>query len=274
MDVEVSGSISSIEDALILLDRAKEQNDGIVHEGEGLAGFPGSEDGAFIDLVLGLAEDADGRPAPVGIRATSVAHDDSLGLAGKLGKLIEVDALDEESLVEGVDSGGRTVISTGETFKEKLPKEFVSGGDAVRRGRRAEAETFLNRGDEESGVVFGVVNGGDEGHGLSRKVVLLVDVRELVGELAPPDDFAVCGIMSWEVVSDQILEGLPRVDRLNRSGRGAGVGEGSGDLRPEGREIKVERTASFGKEGGVDAGSVERAVAGGDRSAIEDVAVG
>lgn len=106
MDVKMSWPISGIEDALIFLDGAKEQNNGIVHEGEGLTSFPGAEDGAFIDLVLGLAEDANGRPTPIGVGATSVTHDDGLSLAGKLGEFVEIDALDEEGLIEGVNSSG------------------------------------------------------------------------------------------------------------------------------------------------------------------------
>lgn len=106
MNVKMSWPISGIEDALILLNGAKEQNNGIVHEGEGLASFPGAKDGAFINLVLGLAEDADGRPAPIGVGATSVTHDDSLGLAGELGELVEIDTLNEEGFIEGVDGGG------------------------------------------------------------------------------------------------------------------------------------------------------------------------
>lgn len=166
------------------------------------------------------------------------------------------------------------MISAGEALIEKLSEEFVAGGDAIRCGGRTETEAFLNGGDEERGVMLGVVNRGDERHGLGRKMVLLIDMGELVGELAPPDDLAVCGIVSWKVVSGQILEGFPRVDRFERSGRGAGVGERGGDLRPEGREIEVKGTAGLGKEGGVDAGGVEGAVTRGDGGAVEDVAIG
>jgi hypothetical protein len=65
MDVDVGGAVVVVKVTLVLLDRAESKDDGVVHKGEGLASFPGSEDGALIHFVLGLSKNADDRVAPI-----------------------------------------------------------------------------------------------------------------------------------------------------------------------------------------------------------------
>jgi hypothetical protein len=59
VDVDVRWAILAVEDALVFFDWSKEEDDGVVHEGEGLASFPISEDGVVVCFVLGLGENAD-----------------------------------------------------------------------------------------------------------------------------------------------------------------------------------------------------------------------
>lgn len=75
MDVNVGGAIGVIEEPLVLFDWSEEENNGVVHEGEGLASFPASEDGTFIDLVLSFGENFDGSVTPIRVRARGVGHD-------------------------------------------------------------------------------------------------------------------------------------------------------------------------------------------------------
>lgn len=77
-----------------------------MHEGERLTGFPRLEDRVGIDLVLGFGEDADGAPAPVRVGALGVGLDDSLGFVSELSVLVEIDTVDEERRIEGLDLGG------------------------------------------------------------------------------------------------------------------------------------------------------------------------
>jgi len=58
VDVNVGGAVLVVEDALIFFNWPQEENDGVVHEGEGLASFPIPKDRVVVCLVLGLGEDA------------------------------------------------------------------------------------------------------------------------------------------------------------------------------------------------------------------------
>lgn len=84
-----------------------------------MAGFPRSKDGAFVHLVLGLGEYADGGPAPIRIRPEGVGHDDLLGLGGELSILVEVDALYEQGRVERDCSVGITSKSAAVGLEEE-----------------------------------------------------------------------------------------------------------------------------------------------------------
>lgn len=217
MDVKVGWAVFGIEDALILLDRAKEQNDGVVHEGESLACLPRAKDGAFVHLVLSFAKDSNGGPAPVGVRAAGVAHNDGLSFAGELSELVQIDALDKEGLIEGVDSGGGAMIGAREAFVKELAQELITGRDTVGRCGGPEAKTFLDGSDEEGGIVLRVVDGSDQRHGLSCEMIFFVDVGKLIRELASPNDLAIGGIMGRKVVGDQILKSFARIDGFDGS---------------------------------------------------------
>lgn len=159
-DVRVGNTIA--DDSLILLDGAKKQNDGVVGESEGLACFPGSEDGIFIDLVLRFGEDLDNGVSPRGIRARCIGLNDSFSFAGQLVKFIVVDALGEEGGVEGqgLKRVQRESITPG--LVEQSAKQDVIVGVLIRMRRRAKAKTFWNGKRQESGVVRGLVPGGDK----------------------------------------------------------------------------------------------------------------
>jgi hypothetical protein len=59
VDVDVRGAILVVEDSLVFFNRPQEEDDSVVHEGEGLASFPVPEDGVVVCFVLGLGENAD-----------------------------------------------------------------------------------------------------------------------------------------------------------------------------------------------------------------------
>jgi len=59
VDVDVGWAILIVKDALIFLNWPQEEDDGVMHEGESLAGLPIPEDGVVVCFVLSLGKNAD-----------------------------------------------------------------------------------------------------------------------------------------------------------------------------------------------------------------------
>jgi len=144
VDVNVGGSVLTVEDALVFFDRPQKEDDGVVHEGESLASFPIPKDGVVICLVLGLGEDTDGSPAPVWIRAVCVCHNNRLGLGGQLAELVGVDAFNEESLVKRNLRKWGTMVGSAKGLEKDGSENLIFWGNGIGSCGRSEAETLGN----------------------------------------------------------------------------------------------------------------------------------
>lgn len=159
-----------IESALIFFNWAEEKNDGIVHEGKGLAGFPVAEKTIFVDFVLGFGENTDEGVTPIGIGTISVCHDDGLGFIGKLGIFVKVDAVKKELRIKGKDFSGRTVISLRKGMEEQMTQKMIGGSETIRRRGRTKAEAFGKRHRKQEWVGADVVFGCNKRKRLSAEL--------------------------------------------------------------------------------------------------------
>lgn len=109
-----------------------------------MASFPGAEEAAFVDFVLGFGEDTNERVAPVGIAAIGVGGYDVFGFGGELVVFIDLDAIDEEVRVEGKNVRRVARIQTAEGGEQEIAKNFIHVGDGVREDGGSETESFRN----------------------------------------------------------------------------------------------------------------------------------
>ena len=155
MCVDVGRAVVIVKDSLVFLYWAEDEDDEVVHQGQGLAGFPWPEDGAVIDFVLGLCKDLDSGVSPVGVRSGGVGDDGGLSFRAELGVLVERYALGEELRVERDGLGGCAAVGSTEGLEELKAEDYVVGGDGVRGFAGSEAKSFVDGRGQKGGVVGG-----------------------------------------------------------------------------------------------------------------------
>lgn len=113
------------DDSLIFLDRAENEDDGVVCQSQGLACFPGSKKGVLIDFMLGFGKDSNDGVSPGWVRSVGIGHDDGTGFAGELMKFIVINAVGEENGIESERDIGVQLEEPAPRVEQKMADKDV-----------------------------------------------------------------------------------------------------------------------------------------------------